>query len=164
MGKIAIIAFKDSQIGATIATKAYAAAARVAQAAQWLFNAALSANPIGLVIIGLLALGAAVYWCYNHFEQVQAFCTSMWESPAAAVIAFLTGPIGWLIYIGAGIIANWETVKQWFITLWEDPGAAIDQFKSFASSKLDELYQKAQEIWNSIKAVFKDPIQAVVNL
>ena len=161
--KIAIIAFKNSQIGATVATKAYAAAARVAQAAQWLFNAALSANPIGLVIMGLLALGAAVYWCYNHFEQVQAFCTSMWESPAAAVIAFLTGPIGWLIYIGAGIIANWDTVKQWFITLWEDPGAAIDQFRSFASSKLDELYQKAQEIWNSIKAVFKDPIQAVVN-
>lgn len=161
--KVAIIAFKDSQIGATIATKAYAAAARVAQAAQWLFNASLSANPIGLVIVGLLALGAAVYWCYNHFEQVRAFCTSMWESPAAAVIAFLTGPIGWLIFIGSGIIANWETVKQWFITLWEDPGAAIDQFKSFASSKLDELYQKAQEIWNSIKAVFKDPIQAVVN-
>lgn len=161
--KIAIIAFKNSQIGATVATKAYAAAARVAQAAQWLFNAALSANPIGLVIMGLLALGAAVYWCYNHFEQVQSFCTSMWESPAAAVIAFLTGPIGWLIYIGAGIIANWDTVKQWFITLWEDPGAAIDQFRSFASSKLDELYQKAQEIWNSIKAVFKDPIQAVVN-
>lgn len=161
--KVAIIAFKNSQIGAAIATKAYAAAARVAQAAQWLFNAALSANPIGLVIMGLLALGAAVYWCYNHFEQVQAFCASMWESPAAAVIAFLTGPIGWLIYIGSGIIANWETVKQWFITLWEDPGAAIDQFKSFASSKLDELYQKAQEIWNSIKAVFKDPIQAIVN-
>ena len=163
LARISIIAFKNSQIGATIATKAYAAAARVAQAAQWLFNAALSANPIGLVIMGLLALGAAVYWCYNHFEQVQSFCASMWESPAAAVIAFLTGPIGWLIYIGAGIIANWDTVKQWFITLWEDPGAAIDQFKSFASSKLDELYQKAQEIWNSIKAVFRDPIQAVVN-
>ena len=161
--KIAIIAFKDSQIGAAIATKAYAAAARVAQAAQWLFNAALSANPIGLVIAGLLALGAAVYWCYNHFEQVQAFCTSMWESPAAAVVAFLTGPIGWLIYIGSGIIANWDTVKRWFTTLWENPGAAISQFIDFASGKLNELYQKAQEIWNSIKDVFKDPIQAVVN-
>lgn len=161
--KIAIIAFKDGQIAAAIATRAYAVAARVAQAAQWLFNAALSANPIGLVIAGLFALGAAIYWCYNHFEQVQAFCASMWESPAAAIIAFLTGPIGWLIYIGAGIIANWDKVKQWFTLLWDDPSAAIEQFKNFVSSKLDELYNKAQEIWKSIKDVFKDPIQAVVN-
>lgn len=128
-------------------------AVRAAQAAQWLFNAALGVmtGPIGLVIAGIVALGAAVYWCYNHFEQVQAFCASMWESPAAAVIAFLTGPIGWLIYIGAGIIANWDTVKQWFITLWNDPGKAIEQFKDFANNKLNELYQKAQEIWSSIK-------------
>lgn len=177
--KIAIIAYRDSQIAArmatarsvitskaaVIATKAYTVAVRAAQAAQWLFNAALGVmtGPIGLVIAGIVALGAAVYWCYNHFEQVQAFCASMWESPAAAVIAFLTGPIGWLIYIGAGIIANWDTVKQWFITLWNDPGKAIEQFKDFANNKLNELYQKAQEIWNSIKDVFKDPIQAVVN-
>lgn len=177
--KIAIIAYRDSQIAArmatagsvitskaaVIATKAYTVAVRAAQAAQWLFNAALGVmtGPIGLVIAGIVALGAAVYWCYNHFEQVQAFCASMWESPAAAIIAFLTGPIGWLIYIGAGIIANWDTVKQWFITLWNDPGKAIEQFKDFAGNKLNELYQKAQEIWNSIKDVFKDPIQAVVN-
>lgn len=177
--KIAIIAYRDSQIAArmatarsvitskaaVIATKAYTVAVRAAQAAQWLFNAALGVitGSIGLAIAGIVALGAAVYWCYNHFEQVQAFCASMWESPAAAIIAFLTGPIGWLIYIGAGIIANWDTVKQWFITLWNDPGKAIEQFKDFAGNKLNELYQKAQEIWNSIKDVFKDPIQAVVN-
>ncbi|WP_302360348.1 phage tail tape measure protein [uncultured Megasphaera sp.] len=175
--KIAIIAYKESQIAAQVATarsviasrmaaistQAYAAAVRVAQAAQWLFNAALSANPIGVVIMGLVALGAAVYWCYQNFEQIQSFCTSMWESPAAAVLAFIAGPIGWLMYLGMGIIANWDAVKQWFITLWEDPGAAIDQFIAFASGKLSELYQKAQDIWQSIKAVFKDPIQAVVN-
>lgn len=175
--KIAIAAYKNSQIAASIATarsaiaskaaaigaKAYAVALRIAQAAQWLFNTALSANPAGLVIIGLVALGAAIYWCYQHFEQLQKFCASMWESPAAAVIAFLTGPIGWLLYIGAGIIANWDTVKQWFITLWEDPGTVIEQFKEFASNKFNELYQKAQEIWQSIRDVFKAPIQAVVN-
>ena len=54
-------------------------------------------------------------------------------------------------------------MKQWFTLLWDDPSAAIEQFKNFVSSKLDELYNKAQEIWKSIKDVFKDPIQAVVN-
>lgn len=30
-------------------------------AAQWLFNAAISANPIGLIVIGVAALGAGIY-------------------------------------------------------------------------------------------------------
>jgi len=43
---------------ASTASKAYAAA-------QWLLNAALSANPIGLVIIGLIALGVALVVAYK---------------------------------------------------------------------------------------------------
>jgi len=38
----------------------------VATGAQWLWNAALSANPIGIVILLIAALAAGVVWAYNN--------------------------------------------------------------------------------------------------
>lgn len=79
---------------------------------------------------------------------------AMWESPTAATIAFLTGPIGWLVYAGAGIVAHWEDVKAWFTTLWDNPSEAVDQFVAFFTRKLQALWETAQEYWGKITAVF----------
>ena len=58
---------------ANAAMKAYAAASAVVKAAtaawtaaQWLLNAALNANPIGLIIIALAALAAGIYLAYTR--------------------------------------------------------------------------------------------------
>jgi phage-related protein len=69
---------------ANAATKAYAAG-------QWLLNAALSANPIGLIIIGLIALGVALVVAYKKsatfrtivqgaFRVVQAAGRVLWSA------------------------------------------------------------------------------------
>ena len=123
----------------------------------------MTANPIGIVIMAIAALIGILYVLYTHFEEVQEFCASVWESPAAAVIAFITGPIGMLIYCVAGIIANWETVREWFSLLWENPSAAIEQFVSFLQSKLGEGITWAQEKWEALREVLSHPIDAVVN-
>ena len=138
-------------------------ATKIATAAQWLWNAAMTANPIGIVIMAIAALIGILYVLYTHFEEVQAFCASVWESPAAAVIAFITGPIGMLIYCVAGIIANWDTVKEWFSLLWENPSAAIDQFVSFLKSKLGEGFEWAQQKYETLREALSHPIDAVVN-
>lgn len=46
---------------------------KVITAATWLFNGALLANPIGLVIGALWAVGAAVVWAWNRFEKFRGF-------------------------------------------------------------------------------------------
>ena len=48
-------------------------ATQVATAAQWLLNAALDANPIGLTIIAVAALAAAVYEIYQHWAGIAGF-------------------------------------------------------------------------------------------
>lgn len=146
---------KAAMLGGTIAT--YAAAD-----AQWALNAAMTANPIGLVIIAVVALIAAFVWLGTHFQAVSEFCTSMWESPTAAIIAFMMGPIGWLIYAAMGLIANWDQVKAWFTLLWEDPKAALSQFYDWVMSKLGGLFDWISEKWEWVRSIFSKPIQARV--
>ena len=70
---IAIGAVAAIQGVVTIATKAWTAA-------QWLLNAALNANPIGIVITVIAALVAAVVYCWNKFAGFRAFILTMWNT------------------------------------------------------------------------------------
>lgn len=70
---IAIGAVAAVQGVVTLATNAWTAA-------QWLLNAALNANPIGIVITVIAALVAAVVYCWNKFAGFRAFILTMWET------------------------------------------------------------------------------------
>jgi hypothetical protein len=61
-----------------VAEKAFAAATKIATAAQWLFNAALTANPIGLVIVALAALGVGVVVAYKKFKPFREAVNGVW--------------------------------------------------------------------------------------
>ena len=56
------------------------AATKIWTAVQWLLNVAMSANPIGLIIIGIAALVAAVVYCWNKFAGFRAFILTMWDT------------------------------------------------------------------------------------
>lgn len=75
-----IILFIQSFKKAIIAIKEFEILTKLATAAQWLFNAALSANPIGLVIIGLVALIAGLVYLWNTSEGFRNFWINAWES------------------------------------------------------------------------------------
>lgn len=70
---IAIGAMAAVQGVVTLATQAWTVA-------QWLLNAALSANPIGIVITVIAALVAAVVYCWNKFAGFRAFILTMWNT------------------------------------------------------------------------------------
>lgn len=48
--------------------------------AQWLWNAALTANPIGIVIAGVAALVAITVVCWNKFEGFRKVIFKGWEA------------------------------------------------------------------------------------
>ena len=84
---IALIAHKVALIAASVATK-------VAAAAQWLLNVAMSANPIGLIIIAIGALVAAIVWLIKHFDKVKEVFTKVWDGIKSAfqkVVDFFKG-------------------------------------------------------------------------
>lgn len=74
------------------------------KAAQWGINAAMAANPIGVIIAIIAALIAIVVVAINKYDE--------W---GAALLAFL-GPVGWLINGIQSLRDHWDSVKKAFTT------------------------------------------------
>lgn len=82
---------------AAIATNGFAAA-------QWILNAALNANPIGLIIMVIAALIAFVAMAINKYDE--------WGAAALALL----GPFGLIINFIKSIYDHWESIKKAFQT------------------------------------------------
>jgi hypothetical protein len=97
---IALLKQKAVAIGAAVVTKAVAFGTKAWAAAQWLLNAAMTANPIGLVIAGVAALAASAYFLVTKWDSVKAFFSGLWdwfgnidlaESGKKLVLTFVNG-------------------------------------------------------------------------
>ncbi|HLT68078.1 MAG TPA: tape measure protein, partial [Microbacterium sp.] len=110
---------------ATIATEA---ATKLMAAAQWLLNAAMSANPIFLVVGALAALTAGVVWAYQNVEWFRNLVDNLW--------GFLKGLAN---LIGGALSDAFTKVANWFRDL---PGNVIGFFSDAATW----LYDAGQKI------------------
>lgn len=78
------------------------AATGVYTAAQWLLNAALTANPIGLVIVALVALGAALVVAYKKSDTFREIV----DKAFAAVKAVASAVVDWFL---GSFVPFWTT-------------------------------------------------------
>lgn len=67
-----IIILAAAFLGYMGVVKSIALALKLAAAAQWLLNIAMTANPIGLIVAGVAALAAGVYLIYKNWDTVVA--------------------------------------------------------------------------------------------
>src|SRR4051812_46728125 len=72
---------KDTAISIAhgVAVGASRAAMLVATAAQWAWNAALNANPIGLIVLLIAGLVAAFVYAWNNSETFRSIVMAVWE-------------------------------------------------------------------------------------
>ena len=135
-----VVSLVSARIGAmTIVQKAAAMWTKIVTAAQWLWNAALSANPIGLVVIGIGALIAAGIALYKYWDEVKELFIKVWDwlGNWKIAIAALMGPIGWLAGAGVAIYKNWDKVTEVLGRVWgwvkKLTSGALDKLKGVAS-------------------------------
>lgn len=76
---------KAAAVASAVATKAQAAASRVAAAGQWLLNAALSANPIGLIVAALALMVAGVILAYKKSETFRTIVDTAFGAAKTAI-------------------------------------------------------------------------------
>jgi phage-related protein len=155
----------------TIAKETYTAVARAAAAAQTLFNAALRANPIGLVITAITALIAAGVALYTHWDVVKAktqelwaALTTVWEgikaSIATAVESVRVAVTNAWTAIQAATSEIWNAIKQFLVDWWPLLLAAITGpvglVVALVIENWDEIKAKTEAIWDAIKDFLTD--------
>lgn len=134
---------KAAMVASTAASLAQRAALGVATAAQWLFNAAMSANPVMLIVLGIAALIAAVVLAYNNigwfkdfvdaaFKGIQIvvgvvveWFKNAWAKSIDAVKIYI---LAWQIIIAAVIkvvTAIITAVVNWFKDAWNKSVTAV---------------------------------------
>lgn len=124
------LAYKGVVLATSIAQKAYAAV-------QAIVNAVMNANPVMLVVTGIIALIAVIVTCIKHWDEIKAAGSAAWE----------------------GIKSAWETVSTWFKTNVIDP--LVSTFENLWSSICsifnnvkDFFKNKFNEAWTAVKGVF----------
>lgn len=86
---LSLVRQRAAALAAATGTRLMAAGAKVAAAGQWVLNAALSANPIGIVITAVAALVAGLVWLYNTCEPVRAAFD--------AAFSWIGDKVGWVV-------------------------------------------------------------------
>ncbi len=118
--------------GITNATSAW-------EAAQWLLDAAMDANPVGIVCLAIGALILVVYEVVTHFQDFVDWCYKAWD-------ALTNNPV--LMFI-ATILAPWAVALIAIVSHWNEIVGAIKKAYDWLTS------------WNSTKAEDKT---ATVNI
>lgn len=93
--------------------RAAAVASGVATAAQWLWNAALSANPIGIVVIAIAALVAGIIWAWNNVDWFREGVIAAWEWIKNAWATGTAAVTGWISDVGSNISTTWTNITTW---------------------------------------------------
>ncbi len=154
---VAIVSLNAANIAAAASTLAHAAvekgrtiATQSVTAAQWLLNAAMTANPIGLVVAAIAGLVAGFMIWYNNSEKVRAGVAGLMAGlkEAASVVAqfvkaFLTLDIKSMadVMMNGGQRVGDAFSKGYNDKLKEEAPKAVAQHKSTVDKKVD-LTQK----------------------
>lgn len=136
---------------ATAATVLANVAVKAWTAAQWLLNAALDANPIGLVILAIAGLVAGLILAYQHSETFRRIVTGAFDAVRDAanfVLHFFE--------------SNWKLITL----LISGPflpivAVATNAFgiRSALIGAFDAILAGARTAWNSVVAVIKGAVE-----
>jgi hypothetical protein len=122
----AIVANKIALAAGVVAMVAVKVATIAWTAVQWLLNAALDANPIGLVVLAIAALVAGIILAWQHSETFRNI-----------------------------VIATWNAIKAGAIALWHAVVNAFNAIVSGVRTALNAVASVAKAIWSGIVAVIR---------
>lgn len=116
--------------------------------AQWAWNVALTANPIGLIIIAIVALIAIVVLLIANWDSVVAALGAAWE------------------WIKSTVTTVWNAIKDFFIQWWPLIFAVftggLSLIVGFIINNWDQIKSTTASIWNGIVDFFKNIWNAIV--
>lgn len=127
---------KGAMLATTIATYALTAA-------QWALNVAMDANPIGIVIIAIAALGFAIYEVITHWQDIWEWIKKVWDvidnNPVLKFISFALNPLGTAIM---ECVTHWDEITNAIKGAWDWLTGWIDKWNGTTLDAKDVTINK----------------------
>lgn len=146
----------------TVASFAARAATVAWTAMQWLLNAALTANPIAIVVIAIALLVGALIYAWNNSETFRNVVLAVWAAIKGAVLAvvnWLTAavPAAWE-WIRSNAAAVWNGISGFFSGIWSGIRGVFTGALFAVSAELQarwvQIQAVTQAVWNGIRDFF----------
>jgi TP901 family phage tail tape measure protein len=104
-----------------------------ATAAQWALNVALNANPIGLFVLGLLAVGTAIFLIIKNWDTLK----------------------GWIVGLCNWFIANnpFRILYDFIVTMFPGIKTVLDGLMTWIKGWFDTIFGWLGSIWDTIKEI-----------
>lgn len=145
------------------AVAAWSAIMKIAAAVQWAWNAAMSANPIGLVIIAVVALVAAIVIAYKKSETFRKIVQAVARGAARAfgwVVDKVKDLIGWVKAkapaafraLGSAAVKVFKIITTPTRLLIKLLGVVVGWIKDRAVDAWQKLRSVAVAVWDRIKS------------
>ncbi|MCZ3365390.1 MULTISPECIES: hypothetical protein [Methanobacterium] len=134
----------------TAATYAQTAATYVATAAQWAWNAAMSANPIAIIIILIVALVAVLLYLWSTNEGFRNAVIGIWNAISGAFIYAGQSIYGTLQWIWSGIVWFLGLIPQLPTLIGLYLAAAAFRFIAFAGTAVSNAINAGNRIISAI--------------
>lgn len=110
-------------------------------ASVWSFTTALLANPITWIIVGIIALSAALIWLYNNWDMVSDFLTSVFTGSVEEAKNMISSLVGFL--------AN--TLGNMISTVFGKLGEFKESGKKLMSTFVEGIKSMAMKPYEAIK-------------
>lgn len=117
----AVITYNTAVSLASAASKAWTVATQVATGVQWLFNAALNANPLAIVAVALAAVTAGLVWFFTQTQVGQ----DIWNGFVGVLSSTITSIGQWFGGLWNGIVGVFGGAAGWFSGVFQGAWNAI---------------------------------------
>ena len=158
----------------TTAWTAYKTANEGATIAQWLFNAALNANPIVLIVTLVAGLVVALITLWNTNDGFREAVTNAWEKIKEVFGTVIDAIKGFFSGLVEKVQTAWESVKEavstaieaikgFFTGLVDSIKQAWEFIKNAVSTALDAISTTISNIWNAIVGFLTPILDGIKN-
>lgn len=149
----------------TTALAGMSAAEVVAAAKTWLLNAAMAANPIGLVVAAIAGLVTAFVILWNKSEKFRNFWKGLWKEIKATTEKYIGAVVDFFKNAWDKIKAVWGKVTGFFKSVWDGIKEVFNAVSDWFKEKFNAAVEAIETvfnaiigffsgIWESIKAIF----------
>lgn len=161
------VAQKTATIASSVATKA-------AAATQWLLNAAMSANPIGLIVAAIVALVAGFVLAYKKSETFRKIVDAAFrgiKQVIGVVISAVKAYIATWIAIFQGLakatLSVWNSIVSWTRNTWNAlvsiVSGVVSRVKSAVSNAWSAVKTATSNAWSGIKTAVSNAISGLIS-